>query len=36
LPLDPDVRRAFPNADAVNRALRGLIEIANNAKVEKS
>jgi hypothetical protein len=34
--LDPDVRRAFPDANAVNRALRGLIEIANNAKVEKS
>src|SRR5664279_3396263 len=24
--LDPDIRRAFPDADAVNRALRGLIE----------
>jgi hypothetical protein len=30
--LDPDVRRAFPDADAVNRALRGLIEIAKNAQ----
>jgi hypothetical protein len=26
--LDPDVRCAFPDADAVNRALHGLIEIA--------
>ncbi len=30
--LDPDVRRAFPDASAVNRALRGLIEIAKNAR----
>jgi len=29
--LDPDVRRAFPDAGAVNRALRGLLEIAKNA-----
>ncbi|MGH7728885.1 MAG: hypothetical protein ACREM2_08850 [Vulcanimicrobiaceae bacterium] len=29
--LEPDVRRVFPNADAVNRALRGLIEIAKSA-----
>ena len=25
--LDPDVRRYFPNSEAVNRALRGLIEL---------
>jgi hypothetical protein len=30
--LDPDVRHAFPDADAVNRALRGLIKIAKNAQ----
>jgi hypothetical protein len=30
--LDPDVRRAFPDAGAVNRALRGLLEIAKNAQ----
>jgi len=29
--LDPDVRRAFPDAGAVNRALQGLLEIAKNA-----
>lgn len=27
--LAPDVARAFPNAEAVNAALRGLIEIAD-------
>ena len=26
--LDPDVARAFPNSEAVNRALRSLLEIA--------
>ncbi|MCA9994807.1 MAG: hypothetical protein KDE56_03600 [Anaerolineales bacterium] len=26
--LDPDVAKAFPNAEAVNRALRGLLELA--------
>lgn len=26
--LSPDVAKAFPNADAVNRALRALLEIA--------
>ena len=26
--LDPDVAQAFPNAQAVNAALRGLIELA--------
>jgi hypothetical protein len=26
--LDPDVAEAFPNAQAVNDALRGLIELA--------
>ncbi len=26
--LDPDVAEAFPNAQAVNAALRGLIELA--------
>ena len=25
--LDPDVRQYFPNSEAVNRALRGLIEL---------
>ena len=25
--LDPDVAAAFPNADAVNRALRALLEV---------
>ncbi len=30
--LDPDVRRAFPNSAAVNRALRALIEIARSAQ----
>jgi hypothetical protein len=30
--LDPAVRRAFPDAGAVNRALRGLIEIAKNTE----
>lgn len=25
--LDPDVRRYFPDSEAVNRALRGLIEL---------
>lgn len=34
--LEPDVRRAFPDADAVNRVLRSLIEIANNSHSEKS
>ncbi len=29
--LDADVRHAFPDTNAVNRALRGLIEIAKNA-----
>jgi hypothetical protein len=27
--LDPDVPEAFPNAQAVNRALRDLLELAN-------
>lgn len=26
--LDPDVAEAFPNTEAVNRALRGLLELA--------
>src|SRR5664279_2768986 len=30
--LDPDVRHAFPDADAVNRALRGLIDVSKNAQ----
>lgn len=29
--LDPEVARAFPNEQAVNRALRSLIEIARTA-----
>ena len=29
--LDPDVARAFPNAQAVNEALRGLIELAKTS-----
>ena len=28
--LEPDVRRAFPDAESVNRTLRGLIEIAKS------
>jgi hypothetical protein len=36
--LDPDVAKVFKNADAVNSALRGLIEVAGKAtrKVAKS
>ena len=30
--IDPDVREFFPNADAVNSALRSLGEIAKRAK----
>lgn len=29
--LDPDVAEAFPNAEAVNRALRGLLELAKGS-----
>ncbi len=29
--LDPDIRPFFPNAEAVNRALRGLVELIPNA-----
>lgn len=28
--LEPDVAKAFPNADAVNKALRSLIETSKN------
>lgn len=34
--LDADVRQAFPDANNVNRVLRGLIEIATNARQPKS
>jgi hypothetical protein len=29
--LDPQVARAFPNDDAVNKALRGLLELARSS-----
>ena len=29
--LDPDVVEAFPNAQAVNQALRGLLELARSS-----
>jgi hypothetical protein len=29
--LDPDVAEAFPNAQAVNQALRGLLELAKTS-----
>lgn len=29
--IDPALTKAFPNAEAVNNALRGLLEIATNA-----
>jgi hypothetical protein len=29
--LDPDVAEAFPNAQAVNRALRALLELAKSS-----
>jgi hypothetical protein len=29
--LDPQVAKAFPNDDAVNRALRGLLELARSS-----
>ncbi len=31
--LDPDVRAYFPDSDAVNRALRGLIELIPSSRV---
>jgi hypothetical protein len=33
--LDPDVAEVFPNAKAVNEALRGLLRIAETARVRK-
>jgi hypothetical protein len=32
--LDPDVRRYFPDSEAVNKALRGLIELIPDASSE--
>ena len=32
--LAPDVAAAFPNADSVNEALRGLLKIARNRSVK--
>lgn len=29
--LDPDIAEAFPNAQAVNQALRGLLELARSS-----
>lgn len=29
--LDPDIAQAFPNAQAVNQALRGLLELAKSS-----
>lgn len=29
--LDPDIAEAFPNAQAVNRALRGLLELVKSS-----
>ena len=34
--LDPDVIRAFPDADAVNEALRSLIAIAKRSSISVS
>ncbi len=34
--LDPDVARLFPDADAVNRALRALAEVAPRRRPERS
>ena len=33
--LDPDIRPYFPNANAVNRALRGLIELIPGDRSDK-
>jgi hypothetical protein len=33
--LDPEVSAAFPNADSVNEALRGLLAIAKRAGLRK-
>ena len=33
--LDPDVARAFPDAELVNRALRAIMEIAPRARRKK-
>lgn len=33
--LQPEVAKAFPNADAVNQALLGLLEIAKTANVKR-
>jgi hypothetical protein len=34
--LAPDVAQVFPNADAVNEALRGLIEVARRATEQRA
>ena len=34
--LDPDVRAAFPSEEAVNEALRSLLEIAKTVRTPKS
>lgn len=33
--IDPEIRKAFPNAQAVNDALRGLLELARTATSKK-
>jgi hypothetical protein len=33
--LDPEVAKVFPNNEAVNKALRGLIEVARAASRER-
>ena len=33
--LDPDVAAAFPNADAVNRALRALLDIVPSRRARR-
>jgi len=34
--LDPDVARAFPDAESVNRALRAIMEIAPKRRSKKA
>lgn len=34
--LEPDVARAFPNSQAVNEALKGLIEVAKRSRGTRS
>lgn len=33
--LDPDVRKYFPTSEAVNKALRGLIELIPESTIER-